>query len=63
MISRISFISLFIGSVLGLNAQSNTPSKAQDDQTIKLDAFVVSDSLDVAREGIVPSLGATSYEI
>ncbi|MDB6127831.1 MAG: TonB-dependent receptor [Verrucomicrobia bacterium] len=30
---------------------------------IELEKFVVSDSLDLAREDIVPSLGATSYEI
>ena len=30
---------------------------------VKLDAFVVADKLDKAREGIVPSLGATSFTI
>jgi outer membrane receptor for ferrienterochelin and colicin len=63
MKSRLPFISLFICLVVSLNAQTSSQSQSQDDQTVKLDAFVVSDSLDVAREGIVPSLGATSYEI
>jgi len=54
--------------LLTINLKAKVPSpiqsyQATEDQTIKLDAYVVSDSLDVARESIVPSLGATSYEI
>lgn len=62
--SRFSFPLFFLGAV-GLVHGQTTPAPATDpaDAPVSLDKFVVTDTLDRARQDIVPSLGATSYEI
>ena len=58
---------LFLTSTALLRAQTNPapsdPPPPVNKKPIELEKFVVSDTLDLAREDIVPSLGATSYEI
>jgi len=44
------------------NSPDNSPPPA-DKPPVELEKFVVTDRLDRAREDIVPSLGATSYEL
>lgn len=61
------FSVLFLSSVALLRAQTtpppdNSPPPA-DKPPVELEKFVVTDKLDRAREDIVPSLGATSYEL
>ncbi len=51
---------LLLGSAVLARAQTASPASAAP---VQLDKFVVTGQLDQAREGIVPSLGATSFLI
>jgi outer membrane receptor protein involved in Fe transport len=64
---RSSFIVPLFASALALHAQTPPsdpdPVPADNAEPVALDPLVVSDKLDRAREAIVPSLGASSYEM
>jgi len=60
---RLYLSSLFAAAAPLAMAQTSASPPGPPDQAVKLDPFVVSDSLDRAREDIVPSLGATSFLI
>jgi len=55
-------ITLALGAASASAQVAPVPAGAAS-QPIKLDAFVVADKLDKAREGIVPSLGANAFTI
>ena len=60
--SRNLFLPVFLSTLAALAAQTD-PTLPANSSPIVLDRFIVSDKLDRAREGIVPSLGATSFGI
>jgi outer membrane receptor protein involved in Fe transport len=64
---RIAPFLAFSISALALHAQTPAPdadpTPADNAEPVALDPLVVSDKLDRAREAIVPSLGASSYEL
>jgi hypothetical protein len=59
----LSLLFIFAISLKAQVASPGEPPSSSDSQTVKLEAYVVTDSLDVSRDSIVPSLGATSYDI
>lgn len=62
-------LTLLVSSVLGLaraeenSADASPPDPSASEQPITLETFTVTEKLNRAREDIVPSLGASSYEL
>lgn len=60
----LSLLTLLSFATCSASAQtSSSPSSDGSGSAVKLDPFVITDELDNARESIVPSLGATSFQI
>ena len=61
---RLSVVSLSaVASLASTQTAPDGAAAAEKSSPVELEKFVVTDELDRAREDIVPSLGATSFQI